>query len=254
MTRQLNSIPEKLHETRHYPLGAYRGLTFGIAISPSGAPDAFLEGAITRHAMLSRDSHGPRALLNALDRMAGTYEAQIAATRQDLAIAEGQLRDHQARLGRAFSHDAYLAELTGLRDQLKAGLSQGACPQARHATRLPSCSRAYQGPESGTYHRRRPRAVRHPAASPASSQVTSRIHRSAMAEPAIQPADEPEVPPPAEILPAVADTPMQTSEPQPAAIALFPQGKSAATARPQPSYRQQFARSRRQDERQLYLF
>ena len=42
---------------------------------------------------------------------------------KDLAIAEAQLRDYQARLGKPFTLDAYLAELTTLRDQLKAGLS-----------------------------------------------------------------------------------------------------------------------------------
>lgn len=40
-------------------------------------------------------------------------------------IAESQLRDYQARLGQAFPHEAYLLELTGLRDQLKAKLSAG---------------------------------------------------------------------------------------------------------------------------------
>jgi len=39
------------------------------------------------------------------------------------------LRDYQARLGAPFLHDAYLSELTGLRDQLKAGFS-GATPEA----------------------------------------------------------------------------------------------------------------------------
>ena len=52
--------------------------------------------------------------------------AQTATARQDLAIAEGQLRDYQARLGKPFPHDAYLSELTSLRDQLKAGLSEAA--------------------------------------------------------------------------------------------------------------------------------
>ena len=40
----------------------------------------------------------------------------------DLAIAEGQLRDYQARIGQPFPHDAYLAELTKLRDELRPGL------------------------------------------------------------------------------------------------------------------------------------
>ena len=157
LARQLNSIPDKTHQTRRsYPLGVYRGLKFGIAVNPSGASDAYLEGAATRYATLSRDSHGPRAVLNALDRLAGTYEAQAATARQDLAIAEGQLRDHQARLGRAFGHDAYLAELTGLRDQLKAGLSQ-ATPEPGTPP-VAEAGRADQGPESRPQHRRRPRA------------------------------------------------------------------------------------------------
>jgi len=41
-------------------------------------------------------------------------------------IAESQLRDYQARLGKPFLHDTYLSELTSLRDQLKAGLSGAA--------------------------------------------------------------------------------------------------------------------------------
>ena len=121
---RLDALPEKPRESRHYPLGRYRGLAFGIVLHPNGSAEAFLEGAVTRHGQLSRDSHGPRAVLNALDRLAGTYQGQCDATRQDLAIAEGQLRDYEARRGRPFAHDAYLAELTGLRDQLKAGLSQ----------------------------------------------------------------------------------------------------------------------------------
>jgi hypothetical protein len=114
---------------RRYPLGAYRGLIFGIVINPIGAPDAFLQGAATRHAPLSRDSHGPRAVLNALERLAGTYETQAATARSDLGIAEGRLRDHTARLGKSFAHDAYLSELTRLRDELKTPLS-GAAPQS----------------------------------------------------------------------------------------------------------------------------
>ena len=110
--KQLNALPDKVHETRPVPLGTYRGLRFGLVLYPHGAPDAFLEGATTRRAALSRDSHGPRAVLNALDRLAGSYDAQAATARKDLAIAEGQLRDYQARLGQPFTHDAYLAELT----------------------------------------------------------------------------------------------------------------------------------------------
>jgi len=44
---------------------------------------------------------------------------------QQRGIAESQLRDYQASLGKPFLHDEYLAALTALRDGLKAGLSGG---------------------------------------------------------------------------------------------------------------------------------
>ena len=55
--------------------------------------------------------------------LAGGYESQGATARKELGIAEGQLRDYETRLGRPFAHDAYLTELTSLRDELKAALS-----------------------------------------------------------------------------------------------------------------------------------
>jgi len=80
----------------------------------------------TRQTMLSRDHQGPRAVLNGLERLAGGYGSDCDRVRQDLAIAEAQLRDYQARLGKPFTLDSYLCELTALRDQLKTGLSSGA--------------------------------------------------------------------------------------------------------------------------------
>lgn len=62
-------------------------------------------------------------MLNALDRIVTGYADEIGRVRQDLVIPESQLRDYQARLGKPFLHEAYLSEMTGLRDQLKAGLS-----------------------------------------------------------------------------------------------------------------------------------
>ena len=136
--------------------------------TPAVPPTCSSKEPSTRHGMLSRDHHGPRAVLNALDRLADSYAGQIDTTRQDLAIAEGQLRDHQARLGQPFAHDAYLAELTDLRDQLKAGLSQATPEPGTHAR----CrtGRADQVPESRPHHRRRARADGTPAASPPRSR------------------------------------------------------------------------------------
>ncbi len=88
--------------------------------------------------MLSREHHGPRAVLNALERLAGGYATECARVRQDLVIAEAQLRDYQARLDTPFPHDSYLSGLTALRDQLKAGLS-GVAPESG-AEPLPAVS------------------------------------------------------------------------------------------------------------------
>ncbi len=120
---QLDALPRSVRDTTRVPLGTYRGLRFGMVLHPQFAPDVYLEGAIIRQSMLSREHQGPRAVLNALERLAGAYGSECAHVRQDLAIAESQLRDYQARLGKPFLHDAYLSELTTLRDQLKAGLS-----------------------------------------------------------------------------------------------------------------------------------
>ena len=120
---QLDAMPTNIREKTRVPLGTYRGLRFGMVLHPQWTPEVYLEGAMTRLDTLSRDHHGPRAVLNALDRLANGYAAETARVKQDLAIAESQLRDYQARLGKPFLHDTYLTELTALRDQLKAGLS-----------------------------------------------------------------------------------------------------------------------------------
>ena len=127
-------MPTNVRETTRVPLGIYRGLRFGMVLHPQFPPDVYLEGATTRQSTLSRDHQGPRAVLNALERLAGGYGSECDRVRQDLAIAESQLRDYQARLGKPFLHDAYLSELTGLRDQLKAGLSGNGPEPGRRST------------------------------------------------------------------------------------------------------------------------
>ncbi len=124
----LDSLPFHVSSTRHFALGTYRGLHFGVILHPLGAAEVYLEGAITRDGLLPREHHGPRAALNALERLANGYESECDRVRQDLGIAEAQLRDFQARLGQPFRHADYLDQLTALRDQLKAGLS-GAAPE-----------------------------------------------------------------------------------------------------------------------------
>jgi N12 class adenine-specific DNA methylase len=122
--RRLDRLPAAVRTAEAVPLGDYRGLRFGLALHPHFDPDVYLEGTVRRTAPL-RDHRGPRAVLNALDRLAGSYGEECVRVGQDLAIAEAQLRDYRDRLGRPFPHDAYRADLAALRDALKAALSGG---------------------------------------------------------------------------------------------------------------------------------
>jgi hypothetical protein len=120
---RLDSLPANARETCRVPLGVYRGLRFGVILHPHFSPDVYLEGATTRQSGFLREHQGPRAVLNAVERLANGYGSECARVQQDLTISQSQLRDYQARLGKPFLHHAYLSDLTTLRDQLKAGLS-----------------------------------------------------------------------------------------------------------------------------------
>ncbi len=130
--RQLDALPKHARETTRVPVGNYRGLSFGLVLHPQFPADVYLEGATTRHSTLSRDHQGPRAVLNALERLASGYGSECVRVRRDLTVAEGQLRDFEARLGKPYPHEDYQSDLTALRDQLKAGLS-GSTQEPREA-------------------------------------------------------------------------------------------------------------------------
>jgi hypothetical protein len=121
--KRLDTLPLSVREPTRIAIGTYRGLSFGVIVHPSFPPDVYLEGAITRTSGLSKDHQGPRAVLNALERLADGYAPECERVRRDLGIAESQHRDYQDRLGKAFTHEGYLTELTGLRDHLKSKLS-----------------------------------------------------------------------------------------------------------------------------------
>src|SRR6185437_99715 len=71
LASRLDTLPRNAHETTRVPLGIYRGLRFGLVLHPQFPPDVYLEGAMTRQSGLSREHQGPRAVLNALERLAG---------------------------------------------------------------------------------------------------------------------------------------------------------------------------------------
>ena len=88
----LDALPQFVMQDRRVPLGAYRGLRLGIVLHPQWRPKVYLEGAITRQDSLSREHQGPRGVLNALERLAKGYGSERDRLRQDLSIAETQLR------------------------------------------------------------------------------------------------------------------------------------------------------------------
>jgi hypothetical protein len=120
---RLDGLTKHPKETTSVFLGTYRGLVFGLVLHPHTVPDIYLEGATLRQSGLSREHQGPRAVLNALERLANSYGSVCDRVHRDLDLARSHLRDYQDSLGKAFPHEAYLTELTTLRDQLKAGLS-----------------------------------------------------------------------------------------------------------------------------------
>jgi hypothetical protein len=121
--RELDSLPRNVFQTSRLPLGIYRGLRFGLILNPHFGTEVYLEGAASCRSGFLREHKGPRAILNAVERLTNSFSSECARVRQDLGIAESQLRDYQLRLGKPFPHDAYLSQLTTLRDQLKRGLS-----------------------------------------------------------------------------------------------------------------------------------
>ncbi len=120
---QLDKLPREVRQEQRFPLGVYRGLRFGLVLHRDFPPDVYVEGRTMRYDRLLRGSHGPRAVLNALERLCNAYTAEIAGVKQDLSIAESQLHDYQARIGKPFTHETYHSELTQLRDRLKASLA-----------------------------------------------------------------------------------------------------------------------------------
>src|SRR5262249_51695553 len=108
LTLRLTTLPALVPQTHTVPLGVCRGLTFGLVLHPQGVPEVYLAGALTRYTQLSRDFHGARAILNAVERLLGNAQAEHEKTVRDLGIAQGQLRDYEARLGAGFAHTGYL--------------------------------------------------------------------------------------------------------------------------------------------------
>jgi hypothetical protein len=250
LARALNRIPAEVSNTRTYALGVYRGLQFGLVVHPHSGPEVYLEGALTRHGSLSRDP-GPRAVLNALERLADTYEAQGVAAQKDLAIAEGQQRDYQARQGQPFTHEGYLAELTRLRDLLKAGLSDTK-PDEGGVTHVSVAELASEIKALRAAHtiESAPQRLASRSASTAETPVTARIRRTVAESPAAVAKVEIQA-----TVPKNPHSPLFLAE-TPAVLTLPPVAANLrpAPASPKSPFQDRVARDSRQSERQMRLF
>ena len=137
LVARLDALPDEVRESRRFMLGQMRGLGFGIMKHRFGAPEVFLNGQGERRSQLSRESQGPRAVFNALERLFASYGSRCEECRSELALSEVKLRDFEARLGGAFPHERYIGELSALRDELKVALSATPQEGAGLKTRTP---------------------------------------------------------------------------------------------------------------------
>ena len=173
---KLDGLPRHVLETARVPLGTFCGLTFGMILRPQFPPDVYLEGKAIRQSMFARQFPGPRAVLNELERIANSYGPACDHVRQNLAIAEGQLRDYQARLGKPFIHEDYLSEMTGLRDQLKSGLSSAPNTEGEEGPSVPELAARIKTVKAAHKVDATPERVRQKHSS-AEEPITARIRR-----------------------------------------------------------------------------
>ena len=272
LTARLNTVPDTVRETKRFPLGRYCGLDFGIVLNSGGAADVYLDGAVTRYGMLSRDHHGPRAVLNALERLADSYGGPLATARRDLEIAKAQVRDHEARLDQPFDEKDYQEELTALRDQLKAALSGGtpetsgqSQPTATELAERIQTLKASHAIEA-TPERARTRDA------PAAEAITARIRKRSAMQPTAEPIPEAE-----NAAPTIQPATVATHEEAPASVGLASPEHSHPTpaqpfgqaqlvrsdhappechpARPlRPAYRERVTRGKAKSDHRLGLF
>ena len=126
VAERLKRMPDKVSETFRTKLGIYRGLECGMMMHSLGGTEVVLDGAVRCREQLLRDNPGPRAVLNALERLADGYGDDIRHLKAEIAVKDGQLKDYEKRLGAKFAHEDYQSQLADLRDKLKMGLSEDA--------------------------------------------------------------------------------------------------------------------------------
>ena len=121
-------------------------------------------------------------MLNAVERLIGSWAERAAQTRSELSLARAQLRDYDARQETGFAHETYLTELTELRNRLETALSGGetageTAALVRQIAALKAAQTIEALPE---------RTHARSGATPA-EPVTARIHREQLADGGVSP-------------------------------------------------------------------
>ena len=88
LATRLKSASRRCLRVSQCDAGAVSGLAVWPVPVAVGSPEVFVEGVITRMTPLSRDHHGPRAILNAVERIIDAYDAECDRARHDLTIAQ----------------------------------------------------------------------------------------------------------------------------------------------------------------------
>lgn len=133
---KLDRLPPLRDHAQQTELGKFHGLTFGIQRTPFGRNEVYLQGAARRSTALARDA-GPRALLNAAERLTESMASQVRETTEELELARRQLADYRQRQERPFEQEDLLAELTRLRNSLRQALSRSERPEGADAAETP---------------------------------------------------------------------------------------------------------------------
>ena len=244
VAERMKRMPERVSETYRTKLGNYRGLECGMILHPLGGTEVYLDGAVRCREQLLRDNPGPRAVLNALQRLADGYDYDCRSLRAEIGVKQGQLRDYESRVGKPFAHADYMSQLSDLRDQLRIGLSEKPPEEGTPVTVLAERIKALR--EANTVEAAPERTVR--KAARAERPVTARIRErigdkpveaaqepmAAVVEPTPEPVKEPEA--------------VQPAEPEPVVIPM------PEPVKPMNGHAKAVAKRRQEKEAQLRLF
>jgi hypothetical protein len=86
IANRMKAMPDRVSETYRTRLGTYRGLEASLILPPLGGTEICLDGATRCRETLLRDSPGPRAVPNALERLADGYRYDIRRLGEDIAV------------------------------------------------------------------------------------------------------------------------------------------------------------------------